>query len=269
MRTILYIVVIGTGLFFFGCDVNIFRPDLTHPSSPQGLYTATGDNLVELFWNTNPETDVAGYNIFVSSSYNGTYELIGTISRPYFMDNGARNGNTYYYAVSAFDYNDNESNLSKDVAYDTPRPEGYDVALRDYRTSPAVAGYDFSTYSTGNYDDQYTDVFFENYQGTYYLNVWQDSDIQDVGYTKSLYDVSDAPVAGWSPTKDSRVIGGHTYIIWTWDDHYAKLRVSSVSSTRIAFDWAYQLQKGNTRLKRSSSSQRTEHLFGGGIKNRN
>src|SRR5439155_1027532 len=140
-------------------------------------------------------------------------------------------------AVTAFDDNGNESSLSKDLAYDTPRPEGYNVILKDYRSSPNLAGYDFSTFSVGPYDDKYTDVYFEYYNGEYYLDVWTDSDIQDMGYTTSLSDIGAAPTSGWSPTRDSRVITGHTYVVWTWDNHFAKIRINAVSAARVDFDW--------------------------------
>jgi hypothetical protein len=260
------ISLLGVAVLFTGCHENIFLPDITPPAIPQGLRTETGDDFVELFWVKNTESDLAGYKIYVSSAYNGKYEFIGMSETPYFLDRGGVNGKTYYYAVTSFDVNGNESELSTDVAYDTPRPEGYDVFLRNYRSVPGYAGYDFSTYSVGQYNDQYTDVFFEYYNGVYYLNVWTDSDIQDVGYTESLYDVGYAPVAGWSPTKDVTIIPGHTYVIWTWDNHFAKLRVSNVSATGITFDWAYQLQEGNPRLK--PVTERQSLTSGSGVEGR-
>lgn len=258
----LVVVMVG------GCDRGVYRTDLTPPSAPRGLYTMTGDNLIELFWLANPERDVAGYNVYVSSSYRGRYDRIGSTVRPYFVDYGARNGNTYYYGVTAYDYDGNESELSRDVVYDTPRPEGYGVVLYDYRYRPDAAGYDFSTYSVGPYDDQYTDIFFEYFAGSYYMNVWEDTDIQDMGYTTTLYEIGYAPDSGWSPTKDVLLFVGHTYVVWTWDDHYAKFRVRSLSPTRVVFDWAYQLQAGNPRLKRPAPASERSLKFGEGAKRR-
>jgi len=46
------------------------------------------------------------------------------------------------------------------------------------------------------------------------------------------------------------VIAGHTYIVWTRDDHYAKLRVSGFTrSYGILFDWAWQVAPANPELK--------------------
>ena len=254
-------------LGFIGCQTTVITPDLTPPSPPQGVYTETGDAILDIFWRANPEPDVAGYKVYSSSSYAGKYSFLGSTRQAHFVDAGVQNGNTYYYAVSAYDFSGNESPLSTDVAYDTPRPEGYDVLLADYRTHPSTAGYDFSTYSVGQYDDQYTDVFFDNDNGAYYLDVWTDSDIRDMGATTSLYDVPYAPSGGWSTTKDAVVIAGHTYVVRTWDNHFAKLRVTLASGSGVKFDWSYQLQQGNPRLK-TAISNREPLASGTGFANR-
>ena len=246
-RTILFLAISFLGLV--GCE-KPFGPDFIPPSPPTGLYTSTGDNFIELFWNASPEHDVAGYNVFVSPTYNGRYELIGSTHSTYFNDVGAQNGSTYYYAVTAYDFDGNESDLSRDVAYDVPRPEGYDVVLSSYRQSPGYAGYDFSDYTIRAYNDLYADMYFEYYQGEYYMDVRTDTDIQDVGPTNSILEVREAPATGWSQTHDVTLRVGHTYVVWTWDDHYAKFRVTSLSPSRVVFDWAYQLQESNPMLKR-------------------
>ena len=249
MKQIIFTAEIFIILFFFGCEENLIHPDITPPLSPVGLSTMAGDNFNEIYWNKNTETDLAGYNVYVGTSITGKYILLGSTKVNHFVDDGIRNGVTYYYRVAAYDFNGNESSLSRDYAYATARPEGYDVTLKDYRNYPMDAGYDFSTYSVGKYDDKYTDIFFEYYNGIYYLDVWDDTEIQDFGYTNSLYDIVEAPTAGWSPTKDVQLIVGHTYIVRTWDYHYAKVRINSLSSTKVIFDWAYQLQSDNTQLK--------------------
>jgi hypothetical protein len=253
MKTILNILVLGLVLMT-GCTSTTMHPDLIPPAPPTGLSTSTGDNLIEIFWYANPEPDIAGYNVLSSPSYGGPYTLIGSTRLPHFVDYGAKNGTTYYYAVTAYDYEGNESALSKDVAYDIPRPEGYDVILSDFKADPAHAGYDFSAYSVVPFDASGTDMYFENYNGTLYMNVYKDTDIQDMGPTGSIYDISQAPASGWSTTHDAVLVGGHTYVVWTHDDHYAKFRVTGLSAGHVVFDWAYQLQKSNPLLKRPAST---------------
>ena len=210
-------------LILTGCDINS-DIDTEAPPPPQGIVTISLDNAVELQWLESQAEDVRGYRIWVSDHYNGRYSPIGSASGTSFIDYDAFNGVTYYYAVSAYDYDDNESELSTDVIYDTPRPEGYNIVLANLQYSPNVSGYDFSQYAVTTYDDDYTDIFFENVNGRNVIYVWDDSDIQDMGYTNSLDDISFAPALGWTPSKMVEAIVGHTYIIWTWDDHYAKIR---------------------------------------------
>jgi hypothetical protein len=193
----------------------------------------------------------------VSDRFDGTYAMVGKTADPTFTDNGAKNGVREYYAVSAYDYDGNESDLSKDVVYATPRPEGYGTKLGDYRLSPTIAGYDFSTYSVGKYNDDLTDLYFEAINGRYYLDVWQDTDIQDMGYTNSLHDIALAPALGYSPSKSVEAIPGHTYVLWTWDSHYAKVRVKDVTPSRMTFDWAYQVAQANPELKRNAGPDGT------------
>jgi hypothetical protein len=86
------------------------------------------------------------------------------------------------------------------------------------------------------------------------MDVWDDTDIQDMGYTTGLDDILIAPADGWSPTKDVRLIKGHTYIVWTWDDHYAKFRVYDITADHVILDWAYQLVAKNPNLKHQKTA---------------
>jgi hypothetical protein len=235
-----------------GCRSHPGSVDITPPAAPRGVETYAGDGFTEIFWTENSERDLAGYNVYVASNRQGSFRLIGSTRSPSFIDQAVVNGRTYYYGVSAFDFDGNEGVLSVDDLGVTPRPEGYSVALFNYLASPNSAGYDFSTYSVGPYNDKYSDIFFEYSNGVAYMNVWDDSDIQDMGFTSSLDELRKAPNGGWAPTKDVQLIVGHTYVVWTWDNHFAKFRVTSLSSQRATFDWAYQLQEGNPFLKRSA-----------------
>jgi hypothetical protein len=245
-------------LIFIGCDVNIneYENDRTAPAPPQNVFSVTGDNKIYLYWDSNRESDLVGYNIYYSYSYNGTYNYIGTTTKNSFIDYGAKNGTTYYYAVTAYDRNGNESELSINEVYDTPRPEGFNQAIFEYNQFPNTSGYSFKNYLVVPYNSDYADFFFEKYNNRFYLDVWKDSDIQDMGATTDIYDISYAPLTGYvqinpgENIKYSEAIVGHTYVIWTWDNHFAKVRVKSITNERIVFDWAYQTAEGNRELKR-------------------
>jgi hypothetical protein len=257
-KTLLSLAVFMNLLFLQSCSINDPNHhnnyDSTPPAPPTGIQVINGDNRVDLSWLNNHESDLAGYNIYYSTSYDGKYYLLGSSTNNSYIDDGASNGILNYYAVTAYDESGNESELSKDVAYATPRPEGFNKAIFDYRQFPKTAGYSFSTYSVVSFDSSLTDFFFENYNGKYYLDVYTDSDILDAGPTNDIYDVAFAPTSGWSPTKDTTATIGHSYIIWTWDNHYAKIRIKNITNERIVFDWAYQLVSGNTQLKPLANS---------------
>lgn len=262
LKRIYLAIIIGAAFILGGCDEFDHYYDDTPPDAPRNIRTVTGDQRVDIFWDQSRDRDVAGYNVYYSYSYDGKYELLGSTESTYFIDEGGKNGDTYYYAVTAYDYDGNESELSNDVVYDTPRPEGFNQAVFDYNRSPNNSGYDFSQYLVLPYDDKAADFFFEKYNGVNYINVWEDSDLQDMGATKDIWDISYAPQTGWvamnqgENIKYVEAIPGHTYVIWTWDNHYAKVRVKNISGDRLVFDWAYQLVEGNRELKRSVPDER-------------
>lgn len=242
--------IVTAALILSSCDVNdTYYYDYTPPSPPSGIQVMNGDNRVDIYWAANRESDVAGYNVYYNYTYDGKYTLIGSTSGTYFADLEAVNGNTYYYAVAAYDYNGNESELSYDVIYSTPRPEGYNQAIFDYIRFPNNSGYTFTTYSTVPYDDPDVDFFFEIFEGTGYIRVYDDTDIQDMGPTGDIYDIPYAPLNGWNLNKEEIAQIGHTYVIWTWDNHFAKIRVKSITPDRLVFDWAFQLVEGEPQLK--------------------
>jgi hypothetical protein len=234
-----------------GCTRNFIGPDNTPPAPPTGLRTSTGDGFIELAWNENIERDVAGYNVYSSTSPNGAFSYIGSSRTAYYLDKGIANGVTYYYGVTAYDHDGNESVISREIVYDIPRPEGYGLVLSDFRTLPSTAGYDFSGGIVVPYADQRADMWYEYYGGTHYMDVNTDTDIQDMGPTSSLLEITTAPSTGWSTTHDVNLTVGHTYVVWTYDDHYAKFRVTAFSLAHVTVDWAYQLQASNPLLKRS------------------
>ncbi len=259
MKTKILLLILT--LLFLNQACEIYEPDeevdFIPPAIPTGVVVRNGDERVYVYWDNNREADLAGYNIYASDSYDGRYMLIGSSEFNNYIDYDAVNGETYYYAVTAYDYNGNESELSYEDIYATPRPEGFNQAIFDYGRFPNTSGYSFSLYSVVAYDSIDVDFFFENFQGDFYLDVYDDTDIQDMGATNEIFDIEFAPVDGWSDTKDAVAIAGHTYVFWTWNNHFAKIRISSITAERMVFDWAYQTAEGNPMLKPLSISGRS------------
>ena len=189
-------------LILSSCDVNdTYYYDYTPPSPPTGIQVLNGDNRVDIYWNANRESDVAGYNVYYNYTYDGKYTLIGSTSGTYFADVEAVNGNKYYYAVAAYDYNGNESELSYDVIYSTPRPEGYNQAMFDDSRFPNNSGYSFQNYSVFlmTFSIPISSLRFIKVQ--FYIRVYDDTDIQDMGPTSDIYDIPYAPETGWVNTR--------------------------------------------------------------------
>ncbi len=246
-------LAIGLAFIFSGCEDEgyIVRPDHTPPSAPKGFYSITGDEVVYLRWEENDESDFREYWVYRCLDGENYYHRIATTKIAKFDDYSVTNGVTYHFAVSAVDKNGNESSLSKDV-YDTPRPEDFDWTLYDRFYKPSFSGFDFSLPEVLDWEDLDADIYLEydiNVDAFFLCVANKQTDIQDFGYTDHLDDVDWSPVEGWSNVGWVEVIKGHSYIVWTSNNHYAKLRVNEIASdTKISFDWAYQIDAGNQEL---------------------
>lgn len=249
IRILSKLIIFASLLGLAGCSYDCIDDD--PPAVPRGLRSVTGDEEVLLIWYQNEEPDLAGYRVYRSLTAMGLYYEIGVTDLDYFLDFGLINGQTYYYAVTAFDHDGNESELSYEIVYDTPRPEGFNEQIFDYTIYPDYAGWKFSAYNIVAYDNPTCDFYYgydENDDAYYFYTGHPAGLIQDFGYTSSLDDITYAPQQGWSQTGMVEVIQGHTYIMHTWDNHYAKFRVTAIGSNSVMFDWAYQVDPGNPEL---------------------
>ena len=255
MKKTLLILILGIGLVFVfaGCEdeVYIVRPDYTPPSVPKGVYSVTADEAVHLYWCENDESDFKEYRVYRKVDGDDYYYRIATTTVAKYVDRAVKNGVTYSYAVTARDRYGNESDFS-DIAFDTPRPEGFDWQMYDRFYRPSLSGFDFSEEEVLDWRDSDADIYLEydDYLEAFFLCVANDqTDIQDFGYTIHLDDIDCSPADGWSKVGWVEAIDGHCYIIWTWNDHYAKFRVEEIfGDIKIYFDWAYQVDPSNPEL---------------------
>jgi hypothetical protein len=251
------LLMLTLGLFLLaGCHedrVVAPRQVTPPPAAPRGLQSVTGDHQAFLSWLANTEARVTGYRVYSGDCVGGQgcpYDWIGSTTATTFVVSGLANGQTKYFAVSAVDAAGNESELSFDTVFDTPRPEGTGLAIASVLSDSIHAGYDFSAFAIRSYTSPLVDIFYGG-SGNQALMIapFSDTEIQDAGFASSLDAVDFAPPAGWSPTGTVELITGHCYIVWTNDNHYAKFRVTSLTSTRVVVDWAYQVAAGNTELR--------------------
>ncbi len=68
---------------------------------------------VTLVWDRNPESDIAGYNVYYGRA-SGDYSRLVTVADPTAMI-GVKGSKTVYFAVTAYNTNGLESALSEEV----------------------------------------------------------------------------------------------------------------------------------------------------------
>jgi len=99
-------------------EVSATPTDTTPPSAPTGLTAGAGNHTVSLDWNNNTQGDLAGYNVYRSTTQGSGYTKRNTslLSTSDYTDNSVHNGITYYYVVTAVDTSSNESDDSIEVS---------------------------------------------------------------------------------------------------------------------------------------------------------
>jgi hypothetical protein len=262
MRAML-VLLLGA-LLLSSCEDDVVQPQVgARPAAPRGLHSVTGDHEAFLTWLANTEPRITGYRVYGSDCGDPDclYDFLGATTGTTFAVAGLANGRTKYFAVSAVNSDGRESDLSYDVVFDTPRPEGTGLQLTNFMTDSLHAGYEFSTATVRPSGSRLIDIYYGN-NGSIALMVapYPDTEIQDAGYASSLDAVDFAPSAGWSPTGTVELVTGHCYVVLAQGDHYAKFRVGSVTSSRVVLDWAYQVDPGNRELR--AKPELTPHTRG-------
>jgi fibronectin type 3 domain-containing protein len=109
----------------------------TPPAAPTGLTAAAGNNTVSLDWNNNGEGDLAGYNVYRSTTSGSSYAKLNSslLTNSDYNDSNVSNGTTYYYVVTAVDTGSNESGYSSEVSATPNLPvTGTGAILREWWT---------------------------------------------------------------------------------------------------------------------------------------
>lgn len=274
VRTILGLLCV---VLLGGCEVHHCCPDgddcdydHTPPQVPSGVRSVTGDGSVRLEWIPSRDPDVVGYGVYWNDEPYGYYERLGTTSSPGFTVWGLANGRTYYFAVDAYDRCGNSSDLSYEVVWDTPRPAGYGLRLWERQRFPEEAGVDFSRYPGGNarmvvpWDDEWADIYLERQGDRLFITAAaMDTDLLAWGRVSSLDEVDVAPERGWVAGGSMVVAQSHAYLVWTWDNHFAKVLVTRVGPDNLTLDWAYQVDQGNPQLVPGRAGSRVAKAWQG------
>jgi fibronectin type 3 domain-containing protein len=133
-------------------------PVNTAPAAPTGLVATAGNNTVWLDWNNNGESDLAGYNVYRSTTSGSGYakQNSSLLTSSDYNDPNVSNGTTYYYVVTAVDTVGLESGYSSEVSATPNYPStGTGAILREWWTDiPGTAVSDLT--SNVNYPDNST-----------------------------------------------------------------------------------------------------------------
>jgi hypothetical protein len=266
------------GLFLCACHEDDHF-DATPPAPPSGLDSVTGDTQVFVIWLPNREPDLAGYRIWRNSDGGDEYFLVDDFaaydpdyyepaSGPgtdwiIYDDNGLVNGREYWYAVTAYDDEGNESELSYEFLRDVPRPEGQ-MVLYDAAVAPQFSGIDFSRAPLDDnaqaWDLASTDAWLEyDADGVPFFVTplptgAKEVRVQDYGFA-DFNDLTWAPSAGYSRTGIVEVVEGHAYAFEIVADpdgsavrNYAKLWVADLDGDSALLWWGYQEVAGEPEL---------------------
>lgn len=167
--------------------------DTTAPAVPMGLSAAAGDSVVDLSWNANPESDIAGYNLYRNELTPGEYQKVNSqlVTGTSYTDTGVINDMEYYYTVTAVDDSNNESGYSNEVS-----------AMPQAGGGPGPGDFMITTYV-------YPWAFSPN----------NDSRDDYINITAGTFDIMEPAMVNWTVTiKDSSYNTVRTFYELTFDD---------------------------------------------------
>ncbi len=93
---------------------------------------AHADGSVNFGWDANSESDLAGYKLYYGSGTRDYQEVIDVGNELTFTVDNLTEGQTFYFALTAYDTSGNESGYSTEVVYEVPNvspeiPEGFSI----------------------------------------------------------------------------------------------------------------------------------------------
>ncbi|MBI1290724.1 hypothetical protein GC173_05715 [bacterium] len=223
--------------------------DVTAPAAPTGLVATAGDGSVSLDWSNNSEPDLAGYNVYRSTTSGSGYTKINAflVTGSAYNDTTASNFTTYYYVVRAVDNagSPNESTSSSQVSaqpQDTTAPavpSGLSATAGDAvvnlnwsdNSETDLAGYDVyrSTTSGSGYtkingslltSSAYSDTTAANFT-TYYYVVRAVDNTPNVNTSANSSQVSAQPQDTTAPAVPSGLVAtaGDAVVNLDWSDN--------------------------------------------------
>lgn len=259
-----------------GCNEDdILTPlDPEDLAPPLGLTSITGNGQVVLSWDaSNYDEDRDGFYVFqASGTQSGTPEdipaafgtspvatLETTQEAGEFTQTvtGLTNGTTYSFLVVAFKNDGDDVSRPSNVIVDTPRAESGGILALTNGTGNRFLDVDTQTVQANDDTPNEADVLSQTFNagaGDRAAMVGVNgARIQDLGYVGSWDEVDNVPTGINSyPAANYSVqaLVGHVYAVYTGDNHYAKVYVTSLNTGNFGINVrvAYQPQAGNNEL---------------------
>ncbi|ATB42065.1 Endo-1,4-beta-xylanase A precursor [Cystobacter fuscus] len=122
------IPIYDNGVRIFGSEPGPIVVDTIPPALPVGLLAAAANpTQINLSWNANTEPDLAGYNVYRSTTSGFTpsaaNRVASGLTTASYSDAGLKASTVYYYKVTAVDTSGNESPASSQSSASTPAPD--------------------------------------------------------------------------------------------------------------------------------------------------
>ncbi|MBA2565452.1 MAG: hypothetical protein H0V09_08545 [Gemmatimonadetes bacterium] len=228
------------------------------PDAPTNLTSFTGDGQVVLVWDPSDD-EVESYNVYALIDQTDEFELIGVTTSAAFLDDDVVNGDTYFYKVTALDFDGDESNFSNE-AFDTPRPDELNVLIESAGVDPAEAGFDLTTGQVVSATSSSATFRFEEIAGVPRLVPANGAEVQSVGFVDALscrgagdcIELNFAPESGYFPETAEALVGAaYVFRIPRGGDRlFGAVRISHTAPGVLVFDWAFQTDANNRELLR-------------------
>ncbi|MBN1482419.1 T9SS C-terminal target domain-containing protein, partial [candidate division KSB1 bacterium] len=128
--------------YFIGASMLI--PDsLRPPSTPINVKTTAWGDTVLIAWDANMDSDLAGYKLYRGLNKDNLAELANVGLATTYIDADVTNDTAYFYAVTAYDFDDNESAFSDVIkAIPTIRPQAPSGITFRYETNSIMLMWD-------------------------------------------------------------------------------------------------------------------------------
>ncbi|MDC7222610.1 MAG: glycoside hydrolase family 9 protein [Spirochaetales bacterium] len=133
-------------------------PDTTAPAVPEDLSGTATSSTVELTWSEVSDSDLSYYNVYRGSS-SDALNLVGTSESAEYSDESLSSSTVYYYAVSAVDSSENESDLCDTISVETEEADPVYLSLDlDYTGSDEVTNSIGATFTLSNDSGEEADL---------------------------------------------------------------------------------------------------------------